>query len=62
MIGDSATFKQVITVFDEQLHQIHEAQIPINHFTYKFFKDGKLWSFVNLEDELGFEVYTFKLD
>jgi hypothetical protein len=62
MIGDSATFKQVITVFDEQLHQIQEAEIPINHFTYKFFKDGKLWSFVNLEDELGFEVYTFKLD
>jgi hypothetical protein len=62
MIGDSATFKQVITVFDEKLNQLHEAQVPINFFSYKFFKDGKLYSYVNVEDEMGFEVYTFKLD
>ncbi|WP_339758251.1 DUF4221 family protein [Algoriphagus aquimarinus] len=24
-----------------------------------FFKDGKLWSYVNIEDELGFAVFTF---
>lgn len=24
-----------------------------------FFKDGKLWSYVNVEDELGFVVFTF---
>ncbi|RAI95171.1 uncharacterized protein DUF4221 [Algoriphagus yeomjeoni] len=24
-----------------------------------FFKDGKLWSYVNVEDELGFAVFTF---
>jgi hypothetical protein len=59
MFGDSATFKQVITVFDENLNQLHEAQIPINFFNYKFFKDGKLWSFINLEDEMGFAVFTF---
>jgi len=62
MIGDSATFKQVITVFDEKLNQLHEARVPINFFSYKFFKDGKLYSFVNVEDELGFEVFTFKLN
>jgi hypothetical protein len=27
-----------------------------------FFKDGKLWSYVNVDDELGFEVFTFKLN
>jgi len=26
---------------------------------YPFFKDGKLWSYVNVEDELGFAVFTF---
>jgi hypothetical protein len=24
-----------------------------------FFKDGKLWSYVNVDDELGFRVFTF---
>jgi hypothetical protein len=24
-----------------------------------FFKDGKLWSYVNVDDELGFAVFTF---
>lgn len=27
---------------------------------YPFFKDGKLWSYVNVEDELGFAVMDFK--
>ncbi|MFT4856847.1 MAG: hypothetical protein ACI9UV_000753 [Algoriphagus sp.] len=26
---------------------------------YPFFKDGKLWSYVSVEDELGFAVFTF---
>jgi hypothetical protein len=26
---------------------------------YPFFKDGKLWSYVNVDDELGFAVFTF---
>jgi len=30
-------------------------QIP----SYPFFKDGKLYSYVNVEDELGFAVFTF---
>ena len=59
MIGDSATYKQVITVFDKELNQIHEQTLPINFFTYKFFKDGKLYSYINVEDELGFAVFTF---
>ena len=27
--------------------------------TQPFFKDGKLWSYVNIEDELRFAVFTF---
>ncbi|WP_075348865.1 DUF4221 family protein [Algoriphagus marinus] len=62
MIGDSATFKKVVTIFDEDLNQLHEAPFPLDIFGFKFFKDGKLWSFVNLDDELGFEIFTLELN
>jgi hypothetical protein len=48
-------------VFDQDLKLIGEtkvegiADIPIS----AFFKDGKLWSYVNVNDELGFAVFTF---
>lgn len=62
MIGDSATFKRVLTLFDEDLQQIHEEELPIDFFSFKFFKDGKLYSHINVDDELGFAVYTFDLN
>ncbi|WP_075348857.1 DUF4221 family protein [Algoriphagus marinus] len=49
------------SAFDSELNLIGETQleeitkIPEN----PFFKDGKLWSYVNVEDELGFAVFTF---
>ena len=58
-IGDSLVFKNVMTVFDENLNQLAETQVPIDPFSKKFFKDGKLYSYVNIEDELGFAVFTF---
>jgi len=58
-IGDSAVLKEVVTLFDENLNQLHEEVIPIPHFGFKFFKDGKLYSYVNVEDELCFVVFTF---
>ena len=58
-IGDSLVFKNVMTVFDENLNQLAETQVPIDPFSKKFFKDGKLWSYVNVNDELGFAVFTF---
>jgi hypothetical protein len=39
---------------ETQLDQLFE--VP----EYPFFKDGKLWSYVNVEDELGFAVMDFK--
>jgi hypothetical protein len=38
---------------EKELEGIYE--VPSN----PFFKDGKLWSYVNVEDELGFAVFTF---
>ncbi|MDF2156371.1 DUF4221 family protein [Algoriphagus sp. CAU 1675] len=47
--------------FDENLNLIGETEIPELDQTPSnpFFKDGKLWSYVNVEDELGFAVIDF---
>jgi hypothetical protein len=47
--------------FDENLNLIGETEIPNldNVPSSAFFKDGKLYSYVNVEDELGFAVFTF---
>jgi len=50
-----------LSAFDPELKLIGEqlledlTTIP----QYPFFKEGKLWSYVNVEDELGFTVFTF---
>jgi len=59
MIGDSAAYKSVITIFDSDLNQLYEEEIDFNRPGFSFFKDGKLWSYVNVGDELGFAVFTF---
>ena len=58
-IGDSSVYTHVTTLFDKNLNQLHEEEVPIPYFGFKFFKDGKLYSYVNVEDELGFAVFTF---
>jgi hypothetical protein len=58
-IGDSAVFKEVVTLFDEDLNQLHEEVIPGDYMGFKFFREGKLWTYVNVNDELGFVVFTF---
>lgn len=60
IIADSVVYKSVLTVFDEELNQIHEEEVPLDIFGLRFFKDGKLWTYVNVEDELGFAVMDFK--
>ena len=59
-IGDSIVYKTVMTLFDQNFQQIHEEEVPLDLFGLKFFKEGKLWSSVNLDDELGFAVMEFK--
>ncbi|MCE7055930.1 DUF4221 domain-containing protein [Algoriphagus sp. AGSA1] len=47
--------------FDQDLNLIGEKSLSsLNSQPYDaFFKDGKLYSYVNVEDELGFAVFTF---
>ncbi len=54
------TYKNVVTLFDLELNQLGETVIPIFPEIPFFFKEGKLWSYVNVEDELGFAVMDFK--
>lgn len=48
-------------VFDQNLALLGEAKLDgINSIPQSsFFKDGKLWSYINVEDELGFAVMEF---
>ncbi|WPR74738.1 DUF4221 family protein [Algoriphagus sp. NG3] len=55
MIGDSATYDIVLTIFDQNLTQLHEEKVDYSERgSLTFFKDGALYSYINLEDELGF--------
>ncbi|SFT76640.1 protein of unknown function [Algoriphagus locisalis] len=55
MIGDMRVMKSVLTVFDENLNQLHEQELDFSiSEKMAFFKDGSLYSYINLEDELGF--------
>jgi hypothetical protein len=57
MIGDSAVTKKVLTIFDRDLNQLHEEQIKFNiSGSLSYFKDGVLHTFINLDDELGFQL------
>lgn len=50
-----------LSAFDSQLNLIGEKRLEdlTSIPSYPFFKDGKLYSYVNIEDELGFAVFTF---
>lgn len=55
MIGDSATYTRILTIFDKDLNQLHEEKVDFTEMgSLTFFKDGTLYSYINLEDELGF--------
>lgn len=51
-----------LLAFDKELNLIGEStmeELP-SQPSWAFFKDGKLWTYVNVEDELGFAVMDFK--
>jgi len=50
--------------FDKDLNLLGETEIEeLDKLpSYPFFKDGKLWSYVNIEDELGFAVMEFNFN
>jgi hypothetical protein len=59
--GGPANIKVFLYAFDSEMKLVGEALIEgLNSIPeHPFFKDGKLWSYVNVEDELGFAVFTF---
>ena len=62
MIDDVLSRRQVfLLVFDEGLNLLGEKELEEMESvpSFPFFKDGKLYSYVNVEDELGFAVFTF---
>jgi len=55
MIGDSTAYQSVLTIFDKDLTQLHEQKVSYSPMSsLSFFKEGSLYSYINLEDELGF--------
>lgn len=55
MIADSVVFKQVVTFFDADFNMLKEQELEdFYHSSKSFFKDGMLYSFINIEDEMAF--------
>ena len=55
MIADSVITKDVVTFFDTDYTMLKEQKLE--NFTNsgtRFFKDGMLYSFLNVDDELAF--------
>lgn len=54
--------KVYLFAYDKELNLIGEAYLEElkKQPNRSFFKDGKLWSYVNVDDELGFAVMDFK--
>lgn len=62
-IENKNSYKSAIYLFvyDAELNLLGERLLEklTNRPRFYFFKDGKLWTYVNVEDELGFAVFTF---
>lgn len=58
---DPAKYEVYLLIYDKDLNLLGESLLEgYTKFPQSyFFKDGKLWSYVNVEDELGFAVFTF---
>jgi hypothetical protein len=61
-LWQSTSSEVFMYAYDRDFNLIGEAQLPEKTAFPRdfFFKDGKLWSYVNIEDELGFAVIDFK--
>ena len=52
-------YKVVLTVLDKEFRQIHEAVTPLKKNYFRtFIREGKLYLYENLDDELGFVVLS----
>ncbi|WP_339758247.1 DUF4221 family protein [Algoriphagus aquimarinus] len=59
--GDPAKYENYLLVYDQELNLLGESKLNgvDQRLSEYFWKDGKLYSYVNVEDELGFAVFTF---
>jgi len=59
--GEKTKSKVYLTILDNDLNFLGESSVPLlNHKPEKHFaKDGKIWMFVNVEDEMGFVRLSF---
>ena len=59
--GDPSSYEFYLFAYDKDFNVLGETKLgelepePRSYF----WKDGKLWSYINVEDELGFAVFTF---
>ena len=54
---DNPSFTYILTVFDSDLNQLHEEKLNVDWThkpSIKFIKDGMLYTYVNIDDELAF--------
>ena len=60
--SDLGQGKVFLLAFDKNFRLMGETALPKLSKVpeFPFFKDGKLWSYVNVEDELGFAMMDFK--
>jgi hypothetical protein len=55
MIADSVIYKNVVTVFDSDYQMLHEEVVEkFPGSNMSFFKDGMLYAYINLDDEMAF--------
>lgn len=56
MKGDTIQYKTVLTAFDPEFNQVHEELLPSGFvLPFKYFaRDGMIYTFLNIEDELAF--------
>ncbi|WP_144606042.1 DUF4221 family protein [Algoriphagus algorifonticola] len=56
MVGDSLVYKTVLTAFNKEFDQVSEVLLPKDYkIAYKtFVRDGMLYSFLNVDDEVAF--------
>ncbi len=55
MIADSVIYKNVVTVFDSDYQMLHEEVVEkFPGSNMSFFKNGMLYAYINLDDEMAF--------
>ncbi|MFC3416450.1 DUF4221 family protein [Algoriphagus hitonicola] len=54
--GDTIIYKNVLSAFDQELNQLGEAALPekFKNADPVFYLDGRLWHFLNIDDEVAF--------